>query len=267
MQSVGSYRRLKLVGAGVFSFCLISLLALPAFSRDSLVPQKGVDLEGAEYVGMETCGACHEDVVKSYRLESHYGTSLQEGEGIVGEACESCHGPGSLHVDGDGDKAKIVRHSPEKCFTCHTDVKGQFQLQYHHPVTEGQMSCTDCHDFHGSKPNEFNSVTDLERSSQKCFQCHKEYQGPFIFEHDPMRDGCQTCHEPHGGVYNKLLVADDNALCLRCHWEPNTNNAAGNIGGVPHGTGGGNYFIGAGEDCVDHHRSPHGSNIWRTFNR
>ena len=221
----------------------------------------------AEYVGMETCAACHEGIVQQYRLESHYGTNLSEGEKIKGGDWEACHGPGSLHVENDGDKAKNVRYSPERCFSCHLDKRAQFQLQYHHPVPEGQMKCTDCHDFHRFG-EAVHTVTDLERSDEKCFKCHKEMKGPFVFEHDAMREGCQTCHEPHGGVYNKLLVADDNALCLRCHWEPNTNNAAGNIGGVPHGTGAAsNYFIGSGEDCVDHHRSTHGSNIWRTFNR
>lgn len=223
-------------------------------------------IEGAEYVGMETCAMCHEDQVQRFRLESHYGTSLEEGEKIKGEACESCHGPGSLHAENDGDKTKIIRYSPERCFACHTDKKAQFQLQYHHPVPEGQMACMDCHSFH-KNVDVAGPTTALERSNETCFKCHKEMKGPFVFEHDPMREGCQTCHEPHGGVYNKLLVADDNALCLRCHWESGTNTSPGQIGGVPHGTGAGNYYIGAGEDCVDHHRAPHGSNIWRTFNR
>lgn len=253
-----------------FLLLLVLAIGLAASScRDVESIRKALEahtIEGAEYVGMETCAACHEDVVKHYRQESHYGTSLEEGEEIKGEACESCHGPGSLHAENDGDKSKIIRYSPERCFICHVDKKVQFQLQYHHPVTEGQMTCMDCHEVHGEDAA-FHSVTDLERSSEKCFKCHKEMKGPFVFEHDAMREGCQVCHEPHGGVYNKLLVADDNALCLRCHWQSATNTVTGQIGGVPHGTGAGNYFIGAGEECVDHHRTPHGSNMWRTFNR
>lgn len=228
--------------------------------------QEPAKVEKAQYVGSETCEACHEDIVKAFRLESHYETSLKEGEKIVGESCESCHGPGGLHVDTSGDKSKIIRYSAERCFSCHVDKKAQFQLQYHHPVVEGQMSCLDCHEIHNAGQAS-HSVTTLERSNEKCFKCHKEMKGPFVFEHDPMRDGCTACHEPHGGVYPRLLVADSNTLCLRCHWEQNTNTAGGIFGGVPHGSGGGNYYIGNGEDCIDHHRSVHGSNIWRTFNR
>ena len=250
--------------AGAAALLVMFARDIKAAGDNSQVPT----VEGAEYVGMETCSACHEEIVKRYRLESHYGTSLEEGEKIVGEACESCHGAGSLHVDG-GDKSKIVRYSAEKCFSCHTDKKVQFQLQYHHPVPEGQMACTDCHDIHNTDKVVHSVATSLERQDETCFKCHKELKGPFVFEHDAMREGCQICHEPHGGVYNKLLVADDDALCLRCHWEAATNAGGAGFGGVQHGrrTGAGAYFIGAGEECVDHHRAPHGSNFWRTFNR
>ncbi|MBI4399064.1 MAG: hypothetical protein HY586_08040 [Candidatus Omnitrophica bacterium] len=223
-------------------------------------------IPGATYVGMETCETCHEETVKRYRLESHYGTSLQEGEKIVGEACESCHGPGSLHAENDGDKTKIIRYSPERCYACHVDKQAQFQLQFHHPVNEGQVTCMDCHQLHQSGPA-VRPVTDVNRPDEKCFVCHKEFKGPFIFEHDAMREGCQICHEPHGGVYPKMLIADGDTLCLRCHWQPSTNTPSAIMGGIAHGNPGGNYYIGAGESCVDHHRSPHGSNTWRTFNR
>ncbi len=232
--------------------------------------QKALDehaIPGAKYIGMDQCAICHEDVVKHYRIESHYGTSLQEGEKIVGEACESCHGPGSLHADNSGDKTKIIRYSPERCFTCHTDVRAQFQLQYHHPIEKEHVRCLDCHNIHNSQDAAFHDTTDLERNNEKCFKCHKEFKGPFVFEHDPMREGCQTCHEPHGSVFNKLLIADINALCLRCHWQPSTNTANANIGGLAHGPAGEDAFIGAGEKCIDHHRAPHGSNSWRTLDR
>jgi len=102
-------------------------------------------------------------------------------------------------------------------------------------------------------------------------------RGPFVFEHDAMRDGCTACHSPHGSVQDKMLVAGQTTTCLRCHYDI-TTNPGGNMtsAGVTHGspekldsTGNaeGNFDIGRGEECVDHHRAPHGSNIWRTFNR
>lgn len=95
-------------------------------------------------------------------------------------------------------------------------------------------------------------------------------KGPFVFEHDAMREGCQTCHNPHGSVYDKMLVADQTNLCLRCHWEPAFNATGGGLGAIQHGVhagAGGDYYIGQGQECVDHHRATHGSNIWKTLNR
>ena len=32
-----------------------------------------------------------------------------------------------------------------------------------------------------------------------------------------MREGCTTCHNPHGSINRQLLVERDNNLCLKCH--------------------------------------------------
>jgi hypothetical protein len=47
-------------------------------------------------------------------------TTLVRERDLGGVQCESCHGPGSAHVLGGGDKAKIVRDVPEaRCRECH----------------------------------------------------------------------------------------------------------------------------------------------------
>jgi hypothetical protein len=62
--------------------------------------------------------------------------------------CESCHGPGSLHAKAGGGRDNIVNpnSSPETCFQCHLDKRGEFSLRNAHPVLSGKMSCSDCHD-------------------------------------------------------------------------------------------------------------------------
>lgn len=216
----------------------------------------GPMVPGAEYVGMDTCAGCHEEQAKRIRLTSHFGTSVKEGEQVLGEACESCHGAGSLHVEGQGDPTKIVRSSENRCFTCHVDIRAQFQLQYHHPVPEGWMSCTSCHDPHGDDVAAWSAVS-LLGPGEKCLECHQQFKGPFVFEHDPVRDGCQTCHNPHGSVYEKLLVADQRVTCLRCHWEPAFNTANATIGDRNHAS----FNVGRGGECIDHHIAVHGSNL------
>jgi predicted CXXCH cytochrome family protein len=38
-----------------------------------------------------------------------------------------------------------------------------------------------------------------------------------VFEHEALREGCTTCHNPHGSINAKLLVERDVNLCLKCH--------------------------------------------------
>ena len=64
------------------------------------------DSEQAEYVGADTCKACHADLYSGWEKSPHWQQTYKEG-GIAKHGCEDCHGPGSLHVAGGGDKTKI----------------------------------------------------------------------------------------------------------------------------------------------------------------
>jgi DmsE family decaheme c-type cytochrome len=246
-----------MAGAGIIA---LVLLARPA-------PARGAQATGATYVGIEACAACHEDVVQAFEHSIHgqKGFDLRSDK-----ACETCHGPGSAHVDSEGDPTKITRIpllSPEKqsavcltchehdaqmfwqggthetrglacetchsihkpkeepyqlkdareydlCFTCHKRQKGQFFLASHHPMREGKITCSDCHNPHGT-------LTDYQISAnsipEKCYQCHAEKRGPFLWEHPPVREDCALCHDPHGSNHIKLLKAKLPFLCQRCH--------------------------------------------------
>ncbi|MBI5115213.1 hypothetical protein HZA56_01955 [Candidatus Poribacteria bacterium] len=251
---------MRTVVIGLLGSALI--LSCQTTSSNVQIGLAGPMIKGAEYVGMETCEACHPDQAKRFKLTSHFETSVKEGENSKGEACESCHGAGSLHADSGGDPSKIVRYSADRCFVCHVDIRGKFQLQYHHPVPEKWMKCTDCHNPHSEDVKSWSAVSVL-RPGEICFRCHKEFKGPFVFAHDPLRDGCQVCHNPHGSVFKKMLIADGVTLCIRCHWEPATNTVDANFAHMPHG----GFAIGRGSECVDHHTAVHGSNIERHFFR
>jgi len=184
------------------------------------------------------------------------------------KGCESCHGPGSQHVDNDGDTDYILRlsqlnadqssavcekchtdgklmdfnhsghllsdvgcldcHSihdgegkftlkaedPELCYTCHKEEQAKGNFPSHHPLVEGKMNCSSCHNVHGATGESLN--TD-ERLNDLCLNCHTRYQGPFVFGHAPVEDDCTICHDPHGSVANNLLVQNEPFLCLQCH--------------------------------------------------
>ncbi len=178
-------------------------------------------IPGAKYVGSETCGACHEKEVKEFQRSTHARINIPS-EAVKAQGCEMCHGPASLHVDASGGKDNIInpRKDPNACFACHLDKKMEFRLPYHHPVLEGKMSCTDCHSPHGEEVRPWTATT-LHGVNEACFKCHKEQRGPFVWEHEGIREGCTTCHKVHGSIHEKMLIARDNNLCLRCHTQVN----------------------------------------------
>ena len=175
----------------------------------------------AEYVGAEECETCHEKQTEEFHRSTHSRLTVPGQKEMQG--CEMCHGPGSLHVEaGGGRGVNIVnpKKNPEACFACHTDKRMQFNLPHHHPVTEGKMSCTDCHKPHDEEVRPW-STTSLHDINEACFKCHKDQRGPFVWEHEAVREGCTTCHQVHGSVNDKMLSARDANLCLKCHTQAN----------------------------------------------
>ena len=125
--------------------CILAVTAVAiscaTVSRTVLAPP---GIPGATFVGSDTCSQCHENIARDFRTATH--TRLKApGDNAKNVGCESCHGPGSIHNESGGARNTIVnpRRSPETCFQCHLDKRGQFSLPHHHPVLEGKVSCGD----------------------------------------------------------------------------------------------------------------------------
>ena len=113
---------------------------------------------------------------------------------------------------------KLLRTSePQLCIGCHSEVKHQFNLPFHHKVLEGIMRCSDCHNPHGGF--ELKQTRLATGADAACIRCHADKQGPFVYEHAPVKtDGCVACHTPHGSSNPRLLSTSKVAqLCLTCH--------------------------------------------------
>jgi DmsE family decaheme c-type cytochrome len=148
---------------------------------------------------------------------------MAKGPNAADLGCEACHGPGSLHSESGGNAHTIINpgKSPQVCFQCHLDKRGEFNLPYHHPVLEGRVSCNDCHEPH--RGNALRSGgTALLTEREVCMACHTAQLGPFVFEHEAMREGCSSCHAVHGSVNAKLLKERNANLCLKCHFQQQT---------------------------------------------
>ena len=96
------------------------------------------------------------------------------------------------------DKVRDKRTQPEVCFACHKEQRAQINKPSHHPIPEGKMGCSDCHNAHGSvgpKLMKRDSVNDT------CYTCHMEKRGPFVHPHEPVERGLLELPQPawHGG--------------------------------------------------------------------
>ena len=205
-----------------------------AEAADDRTAAPAAEPERAEYVGSETCASCHAKQYEEFKHSTHARITVP-GDMQHAQGCEMCHGPGSLHAAAGGGRGVggIVnpRKDPSACFECHLDKQAEFRLPYHHPVLEGKMSCADCHNPHGEDVRPW-SATTLKDINEACFTCHKDQRGPFVWEHEALREGCMTCHKVHGSIHDKMLIARDSNLCLRCH----TQVMFPTIGKQNHGT-------------------------------
>ena len=149
---------------------------------------------------------------------------MAKGPNAVDMGCESCHGAGSKHVEAGGGAGTIINpdESPETCFQCHLDTKAQFMLPFSHPVLNGKMSCSECHDPHKGSAIK-GGGTQLHGRNETCADCHQAQTQHFVFAHDAVKEGCTTCHSPHGSVNQKMLTERNATLCLKCHTDTGTN--------------------------------------------
>lgn len=148
--------------------------------------------------------------VSAVCMDCHRSESLHDWQGsshpLNGVGCADCH---SIHA-----APKETTNDPMVCFECHQNVQAEMHYPSHHPVREGHMSCGSCHDVHGGS---IGLIKNEERPAELCLTCHAHLQGPFIFEHEAVSEGCETCHSPHGSVANNLLQQNEPFLCLQCH--------------------------------------------------
>ena len=199
------------VGAAQCGTCHEGMKTLPAHTDCETCHGPGskhVENPGRETISFpspDTCLSCHR---KRHELLTGWSTSSHNKAGLVCFDCHSPHGDDPAVVpDGRLHNSRIT----DKCVSCHQEKKAQMNMPYHHPLREGVLSCTDCHN-----PHEDASLA-LVSMSERCTSCHQEQRGPWTYEHAPVAEDCTLCHTPHGSVNPGLLKVAEPFVCLRCH--------------------------------------------------
>ena len=189
------------------------------------------------------CLTCHQGGKRT-----HWQGSTHETRDV---ACTSCH---QVHVQHDRVRDRLTQS--DVCFMCHKEQRAQVNRMSRHPITEGKVGCSDCHNPHGTAGPKLlvrDSVVDT------CYTCHMEKRGPFIFNHQPVTEDCSICHNPHGSSVANLLKSRPPFLCQQCH-EPTSHrgNVPGLLAGT--GTGAGTRGITQARACLNCHTNIHGGN-------
>jgi DmsE family decaheme c-type cytochrome len=189
-----------------------------------------------------TCLACHQGSKRMF-----WDSSTHANRDV---ACSNCHQVHTAH-----DRVRDKQTQTELCFSCHKQQRAQMHRPSHHPVPEGLMGCSDCHNPHGSA-----GTKQLAKDSvnETCYQCHTEKRGPFVHNHQPVTEDCTICHNPHGTIVANLLKHRPPYLCQECH--SNTRHPTDSPR-LPGGRTTSRSGLGSvGRGCLNCHTNIHGSN-------
>lgn len=185
----------------------------------------------------EKCLSCHENgrVLTFWSMGAHKKNDV---------ACSDCH---SIHK-----KAKKKEY--EGCISCHSSVKAEINKRSHHPIIEGKVKCSNCHNPHGTPAT---AMIKADTVNELCYTCHAEKRGPFVWEHPPVEENCAICHIPHGSTHTKLHSEKVPNLCQACHdWSRHPGTRYGSEADFTGSSS--NRFV--ARSCLNCHNAIHGSN-------
>jgi DmsE family decaheme c-type cytochrome len=196
--------------------CMSCHAGTPAAHLEEPEENPAVDPEDASADTLiAICTDCHADphALNVFERDPHRDAGL---------ACAACHRVHDTHHR----VGLLIDDEPTLCFSCHAAQKGDFSMPTHHPVMEGVVRCSDCHQTVAQSAKQHVP----SGPSETCTLCHTMFEGPFPFQHAAAVDysteegGCLNCHAPHGAPNPRLLKqsyqAPDFALCRQCHSVP-----------------------------------------------
>lgn len=175
--------------------------------------KSGGRMPEAHYTGKGpvACTRCHASEKMTVIAETAHGDAKNSHSPYATQGCESCHGPGSLHVSkargGEGfplllrfgRRGDPVERQVNACLACHAETTG------HRPGVgwvgsmhdNGHMTCSTCHVVHSKE----NLRLDVSKQKRVCMLCHSEQ----VATHDDFAGSgilfdqlsCSTCHDVH----------------------------------------------------------------------
>ncbi len=160
--------------------------------------------------GTEQCLTCHAGENMTIMAETPHGNMENPHSPYSNQGCESCHGPGSVHVSraGGGAGKRILLSFKGRdnaaaqnaaCLACHAQTMGELEgfawigSLHDRP----NMTCQRCHDSHSTEQ----PMKDMAKQLANCSSCHRRH----IERHPRFESAgilfdelkCSTCHNVH----------------------------------------------------------------------
>lgn len=213
-----------------FSWNHCSAVTTTSVSNAAAVKKASVceGMSESESIGSESCIECHENMSETMNLNPH-GQSSDPRSPFGRDGCETCHGPGMLHMEEEGGcivsftttfneaRSETTQQNNDVCLGCHKDNKLTHWTSSAHEIEE--MTCVSCHLIH--KPDK---VLERTTEAEVCYQCHQKIRSEtFSTSSHPIRENkliCSDCHNSHGSFESsslKQFSVNDN--CYACHAE------------------------------------------------
>ncbi len=214
----GGRRRRVLRGCSAFGVLVFVWACASVWQPPVLEPRHRVEpIAGAgSTLGSATCLECHDS------FDAHFVESPFHGD------CESCHGPGELHVH--TVQADAIRFpSSADCIICHGSAQRTLVHWDASPHAEVGVLCSDCHASHVRTPDLLRAPSQLDTTllrhasaeTKLCATCHPGVVGQLgLPSHHPVKEGmldCTSCHSPH--ARDGALAGGRNQVCAECHEE------------------------------------------------
>ena len=160
--------------------------------------------------GTEQCLSCHGGPNMTIMADTPHGNVENPHSPYAKQGCESCHGPGSVHVSRSSGGAGLplllqfkgrenAAEQNAACLSCHAEDMGELEgfawagSLHDRP----NITCARCHASHSTEQ----SMKDHETQLANCSRCHRRH----IREHPQFEDkgilfdklSCSTCHDVH----------------------------------------------------------------------
>jgi DmsE family decaheme c-type cytochrome len=200
--------------AAISTILALTFLCLsPAISTAQETAQKPTRIPSFTKEGSESCLRCHSGEKMRAILASPHSATEIEGTPATTYGCESCHGPGSIHISrAHGGKGfppltrfdRRSTHSPRDeqlhaCLSCHADESmGEKQIVFMGSAHDRRnINCSTCHIMH----TESDPISSKENQDRTCGRCHrKDIRNHPRFEEKSIDFdalSCSTCHDVH----------------------------------------------------------------------